>query len=118
MSKPQITEDLVPAIRVQAQPRKPILVDLGGQRYMAIAPKGTLAMSLMMQIQMGGEDPKKVDKALNRLLKDIFGAEDGPKVRKRLDDEKDSLDLPHVMTLTEQLMEYANSGDPTGSPSA
>ena len=105
-----------PTIEIKADPRTPIKVSLVGVDYELNPPKSALAIKLAVQAKTAGDDPTLVLQAIDEWVDKAFGKKNATAVRKRLDDENDDLDTPHLMQLMEAVIE-ASSGNPTSSPS-
>jgi hypothetical protein len=97
--------------------RKPITVNLVGVQYTLTPPKAAIAIE-MAEAAKGmtttGDDAN-VDETL-KVLYDWLGmamtAKDVEAVKKRLKSKTDDLDIPHLTTLLEKVMEYV-VGNPT-----
>lgn len=100
----------MPVIDITASD-EPITVNLIGKSYIAHPPKTTLAMKLAEGMD-GSQDAEFILGRVEKYLIMTFGSKEGAKIRKRLDDPEDLLDIPHIMQLMEKLTEVA-TGNPT-----
>lgn len=100
----------MPTIDIAASD-EPITVNLVGKTYLAHPPKTTLAMKLANGMD-GSSDPEFILGRVEEYLVMTFGPKEGKKIRARLDDPDDQLDIPHIMTLMEKITEVS-SGTPT-----
>ena len=103
----------VSGIVIEAEPVSGIPVTLVGKDYMINQPKSALSMRMAVESKKAGDDPGKVFEILDVWIDKAFGKENAKKVRKRLDDENDLLDIQHVMTLMEKIIEVQTDGNPT-----
>jgi len=99
-------------IVIEAEPRKPIPVSLVDVEYLVTQPKSTVAIALAARAKTAGEDPEALRAELDNWIDIAFGKKQAAKVKARLDDPDDDLDLEHVMSLMSKLAEAA-TGDPT-----
>lgn len=101
-------------ISISAAPRKKIPVDLVGVRYQVFPPKGALALELGIQTKKAGDDPSAAWDMVEKWVDRAFGKVDARKIKARLSDDNDDLDIAHLMQLMTVLMERM-SGNPTSS---
>lgn len=101
-------------ISISAAPRKKIPVDLVGVRYEVLPPKGALALQLGIQTKKAGDDPGAAWAMVESWVERGFGKANARKIKARLDDDGDDLDISHLMQLMTVLMERL-SGNPTSS---
>lgn len=103
-------------IRIEAEPRPTILVELVGVEYSVSPPKAALALKLSVHSKqaMDSKDPEQMDRAMQEWIATAFDPETAEKVRARLDDPRDALDMPHIGQLMRAVME-ATTGNPTTS---
>lgn len=99
-------------ITIDADPVSTVSVKLVGKEYDITPPKAALAMRLAVEAKLYQDDPSKMAEVLEVWMKRAFG-EKVEKVQKRLDDEKDLLDITHIMALMEKVIEK-QTGNPTG----
>jgi len=86
---------------------EPITVNLVGKTYLARPPKTTLAMKLAEGME--GAEPDAILARLEQYLTMLFGAKEGGKIRKRLDDPDDLLDVSHIMDLMTKITEVSTA---------
>lgn len=96
---------------INAEPIEAINLTLVGEQYKIKPPKSALAMKFATQAKQAGEDPGKLMEAIGEWVKMAFG-KDASKVMARLDKPEDDLDVQHIMTLMQKIMEL-QTGDPT-----
>ncbi|QDP45522.1 hypothetical protein SEA_FUZZBUSTER_38 [Microbacterium phage FuzzBuster] len=100
-------------IVIDLEPAKPVTVGLGeGFEYLVTPPKSTIAIALAGSLKAAGEDPALLMEAMESWIDKAFGKKQAPKVRARLLDEEDPLDIKHIVDLMQQLAEVT-TGDPT-----
>lgn len=102
-------------IRIEAEPRKRIPVDLVGKRYEIVPPKASFALKFAVNAQLAtqAQDSEKVARVIDEWIEAAFGAE-ADAVKARLNDPADALDTNHIGMLMRAIME-ASTGDPTTS---
>lgn len=104
------------AIHITATAREKIRVNLVGKIYLVTPPKTAFAMDLgLAAVSADVESAKEMFTSLNDWIDDAFGEANGAKVKARLRDKKDQLDIPHVMELMHALIEKTSGGNPTSS---
>lgn len=99
-------------ITIKADPSKTITIELVDKQYDITPPKAALAMRLAVESKLYQDDPSKMADVLNVWIKKAFG-DKAEKIHKRLDDEDDLLDITHIMTLMEAVIEHQTGGNPT-----
>lgn len=104
-----MTADIV----IEADPVVTIPIDLVDKRYDIYPPKTALAMRLAVESKLYQDDPAKMVEVLDEWIKRAFG-DKAKSIHKRLQDEKDALDIQHIMALMEKVIEHQTGGDPTG----
>jgi hypothetical protein len=95
----------MPNIDITAN-EEPITVNLVGKPYVARPPKTLLAIKLGKGME-GSSDPDVILERLGEYLKMTFGEKEAGKIRKRLEDEDDALDIGHIMQLMEKITELS-----------
>lgn len=90
----------------------PIPVNLVGVDYKIKPPKAALALKLAVQAKTAGDDPTVMVGALFEWVDIAFGTE-SKKVRARLDDPEDLLDVVHINALMEAVLEMQTDLPPT-----
>ncbi len=74
-------------------------------------PKTALAMRLAVDAKLHQDDPSKMLDVLNMWMSRAFG-KDVVKVQKRIESADDLLDITHIMSLMEAVIEQ-QTGNPT-----
>lgn len=90
-------------------------VSLVGKDYEVGNIKAALAMDISSKFSSKGKtksDVKTITEQADAVIDMIFGKKVGDTIRKRLLDPTDRLDLDHIFTLMNKLVE-AQSGNPT-----
>lgn len=100
-------------IVIDAEPAETLDVKLVGVDYKITPPKTSLLMQVTDKMQ-GKEEEDVTSEDLYRFVDLMFTNTDSVKVKKRLNDPKDALDIDHVMSLLDKLME-AVQPNPTTS---
>lgn len=102
-------------IVIEAPEVETIDVTLVGQHYDLIPPKTAMALRLAVEIkQVKDEDPVVMMGLLDRWLDFAFGGKKkADAVRKRLEDPNDRLDVVHLVTLMEKVIEVQMPENPT-----
>lgn len=100
-------------IVIDAEPAETLDVKLVGVDYKITPPKTSLLMQVTDKMQ-GKEEEDVTSEDLYRFVDLMFTNTDAVKVKKRLNDPKDALDIDHVMSLLDKLME-AVQPNPTTS---
>jgi len=100
-------------ITIDADPVEQIEVNLVGVPYQINPPKAALAMRLAVEAKTMGEDPSAVNAVMDSWMDKAFGKSTAKAVRKRLEDDKDLLDIQHVMLLMEKIIEAQTEANPT-----
>ena len=95
-------------IVIDAEAAQPIEVTLVGQKYTVRPMKTSLAMSLTGRFANIGQDAEKMVKEIGWLSDMMFGKEQAKAVHKRLYDTEDDLDIPHIFSLFEKLLELSS----------
>lgn len=101
-----------PMIEIKAEPVTPVEVELVGTVYKIQPPKSALALKLAIRAKTAGDDPTLMLETIDEWIDKAFGKSNGTKIKKRLDDANDALDIKHVMELMERVIEVS-AGDPT-----
>lgn len=101
-----------PSITISAVPKKKIPVDLIGVRYQVTPPKSSLAIKISQQVRTP-DDADDAFTTLGEWIDIAFGKQAAVKVRNRLEDPDDDLDLEHIMQLMNLLMETEAGAPPT-----
>lgn len=102
-------------IIIEAEPKTEIAVSLVGEEYTVVPPKASFAIKIAVRSKQS-ENTRDPDFAMSSIYEWIdaaFGKEVGQRIRERLDDSDDQLDIDHIATLMQKIMEFA-SGNPTG----
>lgn len=92
--------------------RDVIDVNLVGKKYEVKPPKAFVMLKMSQQLQTAQEDPALMIEVLESFIDSSFAKADATKIKKRLEDNNDDLDLPHIMEFMEKVMEFA-TGNPT-----
>lgn len=121
------------SIEIDAEEPELIDIRLVGVDYLIKKPKAALSLSLAESVKSKrvskpkpNATPEEVEafqqaqaeladssqKMLQTWIKQAFGPEGSKKIKKRLADPEDLLDLPHLMNLMSKVAE-ATSGNPT-----
>lgn len=100
-------------IVIDAEPVETMDVKLVGVDYKITPPKTSLLMEVTDKMQ-GKNEEDVTSEDLYRFVDLMFTKGDATKVKKRLGDPKDRLDIDHVMTLLDKIME-AVQPNPTTS---
>lgn len=100
-------------IVIDAEPVETMDVKLVGVDYKIKPPKTSLLMEVTDKMQ-GKAEEDITSEDLYRFVDLMFTKTDATKVKKRLVDPKDDLDIDHVMTLLDKIME-AVQPNPTTS---
>lgn len=110
----QVEEDGISfdVIKIDTPERKPLRVDLGGVIYEIMPIKSAIAMELGSKVMGAESDPDKFDKTLKDLVAGVFSAKDAKGVMARIKDPQDPLDMLHILTLVEVMLEKT-AGNPT-----
>jgi hypothetical protein len=104
-------------IEVEAKAREKVPVKLGGVQYDILPPKWALSMKMAVQARTTGkDDPTVMFDTVWEWVDKAFGVAGGKAIRKRIDDEKDPLDLPHLMELMEKVTEGEAENPTSSSP--
>lgn len=99
-------------IVINAAEREEHTVSLVGVEYLVKAPKSTIALALAQRFSQAGEDVSKLVVELDIWIVAAFGKKQAAKVKSRLDDPSDELDIPQIVELMQKLVEVA-TGDPS-----
>lgn len=100
-------------IVIDAEPAETLDVKLVGVDYKITPPKTSLLMQVTDKMQ-GKDEEDVTSEDLYRFVDLMFTQTEAGKVKKRLNDPKDALDIDHVMSLLDKLME-AVQPNPTTS---
>lgn len=87
--------------------REAIDVNLVGEEYVIHPPKTIVMLEFTNLLQGVENDPSKIMDIVNKYIDASFTKTDAKAVKKRLQDESDSLDLQHIMNLIEQVTEMS-----------
>lgn len=99
-------------ITIDAKAVEPIDIKLVGKPYTIQPPKAALAMRLAVESKLYADDPSKMADILNVWMDKAFG-DKADKVRKRIEDDDDLLDIMHIMALMEKVIEVQMDEDPS-----
>lgn len=104
-------------IDIEAEPRQKITVSLVGTEYLINPPKGATAVTMAKQAKAAEKDDSdeatlKSWELIEDWIKKAFGKQKAKEIQKRLDDDEDDLDIPHISQLISKVSEL-NSGNPT-----
>lgn len=101
-------------IQIEAKPRKTFAVELVGKEYTLTAPKSAFALRMAVKSKQAqtASDPSLLIEAVDEWLEAALGPEQSQEVHDRIDDPNDDLDLEHINTLMEKVMEQT-TGVPT-----
>ena len=91
-------------IVIDAEPVETLDVKLVGMDYKITPPKTSMLMQVTDKMQ-GKAEEDVTSEDLYRFVDLMFTKVDAGKVKKRLGDPKDALDIDHVMNLLDKLME-------------
>jgi hypothetical protein len=101
------------AILIESTPEAVVPVDLVGVRYLLQPVKSYLTLKLAIDAKTAGDDPEAMLGSLGDWIDSAFGEEEGVRVRERLADPHDDLDLQHITTLMSALVERSSGNPPT-----
>jgi len=99
-------------ITIKAEPVGTIHIELVGKEYDIKPPKAALAMRIAFEAKIYQDDPAKLGEVINAWIDRAF-MDKAEKIRKRLDDEDDLLDIVHIMALMEAVIEKQTDPNPT-----
>lgn len=99
-------------INIPIEPSKPLTVTLGEKSYTVRPIKTTLGIAMAQRFQNVGKDLDKLNSGVDSVITTIFGKTDALKIKKRLEDPADDLDIPHIVDLMKALVERS-TGNPT-----
>lgn len=105
-------------IEISATPRELIAVNLVGTEYTLTPPKGALGLTLAEKAQdaSASGDVRAIWGEVLNWLTMAVGKKQAKAIQARLDDADDDLDIIHVISLMEQVVEMV-TGNPTTSSS-
>ncbi len=105
-------------IEIAAQPRENITVSLVGVEYVITPPKGSLGLRLAKKAKEAENEKDNISMwdEIMGWVRAGFGAKQTKKIQERLDDPDDDLDIEHITTLMEKIIE-ATTDNPTSSSS-
>lgn len=110
-------DEEVPALEIEAAPRKSIPVRLVGVMYEVTPPKAGMALRIASKAKgIDTSNPDDFDAAMELIdewMVKAFGKKNAKAIRERMEDDDDALDFPHLTTLMEKLITMAASGNPT-----
>lgn len=106
------------SITIDAEPREQITVNLVGKPYLLTPPKGALGLTLAERAQeaQASGDVKAIWGEVMGWLTTAVGKKQARAIQERLDDPDDDLDIIHVITVMEKVVE-AVTKNPTSSSS-
>jgi hypothetical protein len=99
-------------IVIEAEEVQKIGITLVGVKYTITPPKAALAMKLATSAGDLKDDAGAIIGVLTSWVMAAFGKTEGAKVLKRLDDPDDRLDITHLTSLMEKVIEQ-QTGNPT-----
>ncbi len=91
-------------ITIDAEPVQPLEVTLVGKEYKVIPPKASALMAISDQAKGKDENDMGLDD-VKSFVEALFEKKDVNPIMKRLTDSTDRLDVDHIMTLLEKVME-------------
>jgi hypothetical protein len=105
-------------VTINADVKKKIIVDLVGEKYSVTPPKTSLAIKVTQRARGAEGKPtrKEADEsfeALQEWIDKAFGVQGAKRVRTRLNDADDDLDLDQIMQLMNVLLEMESGGPST-----
>jgi len=103
------------SITIEAQPREKIDVDLVGKHYVIDPPKAAATMELAEKASAAKGDTDTLLRMLTEWMERTFGPKQYAKIRARMYDPDDLLDLGHIMTLMGEVAKV-QTGNPPTSP--
>lgn len=103
-------------LEINATAPETMEVKLVGTFYDVTPPKTALSMNMIGDMDKMKKEPKRVLKAVNSWIDSAFTEKDAKKVRDRLNDPRDLLDIDHISEMVKALME-AKTENPTTSGS-
>ena len=101
------------AIRIVADDKLVLPVNLVGIDYRVSPPKAALSMRTAINAKKADEDPEAMMNAILAWIRAAFNKKDAEAVIKRLDDPKDALDLQHISLLVEKVVEAQTNENPS-----
>lgn len=99
-------------ITIDAKPVEPIEVSLVGKDYKIVPPKASALMAMTEGMKDKDEDDMGMED-IKKFVDILFEKKDVNPVMKRLADSSDLLDIQHIMTLMEQVMEAVQENPTT-----
>jgi hypothetical protein len=99
-------------ISITAEPRAKIHISLVGVEYDIQPPKAAFGLKLAVRAKQAGEGPESMRDTVAEWVIAAFGKAGSLEIEKRIEDETDALDFPHLMQLMQRVTEM-QSGNPT-----
>ncbi|QDH93086.1 hypothetical protein QDA02_gp79 [Microbacterium phage Margaery] len=95
------------SITIDAEPREQVTVHLVGKPYLLTPPKGALGLTLAKRAQEAekSQDIEMIWGEIMGWLTMAVGETQAKAIQARLDDNDDDLDLIHVITVMEKVVE-------------
>lgn len=100
-------------IEISGEKPSSIKINLVGVTYEGRPPKAVALINLSEQVSKKDASPSDMLKFLHRFLGFTFGDKDAKSIMKRLEDGDDDLDISHIVTLMEALIERSAGKNPT-----
>jgi hypothetical protein len=102
----------VEPVKIEVESREAVLmaVDLGGDLYEFRVPKLYGLMNAVKELTKAGEGGMEEAAVFGKIEDWLFGAmaeDDAERLRSRFADEDDSLDVPHMMQVFQELVKRA-----------
>lgn len=102
------------AIVIEGAAIEPIPVTLVGKDYVLTPPKAGVAMRIAGQAKrLLDDDPMQMITLVDEWAEKAFGKAEFKKVKARLEDPKDALDVQHIMSLMQAVIERQAGENPT-----
>lgn len=105
------------SITIDAEPREQITVHLVGKPYLLTPPKGSLGLKLAERATAANEsgDVKAIWGEVMDWVTKAVGPKQAADIQSRLDDPDDDLDIIHVVTVMEKVVEAVTSNPSSSS---
>ncbi|UDL16226.1 hypothetical protein SEA_KOZIE_30 [Microbacterium phage Kozie] len=105
------------SITIDAEPREQITVHLVGKPYLLTPPKGALGLQLAERAQAANAtgDVKAIWGEVMDWVTKAVGSKQAADIQARLDDPEDDLDVIHVVTVMEKVVEAVTSNPSSSS---
>jgi hypothetical protein len=94
-----------PMLLIEAAERKSIPVELVGTVYDLIPPKAAYSLRIAQRAQAAETDVNELMAVLTAWMVAAFGEKQATKIMARLDEADDLLDITHLMTLLQRVVE-------------